>query len=57
MGLSKCLCGRLTDFGTLCVFCSRDKLLDKADDQEVTQSYTSENEQEEDCLDFEESKS
>lgn len=55
MGLNKCLCGRLTDFGTLCVFCSRDKLLDKADD--ATQTYTSENEQEEDYRDYEDSES
>ena len=37
MGLTKCVCGRNTDFGNLCVFCSRDKLLDKAD--ESTTSY------------------
>lgn len=54
MGLNKCLCGRLTDFGTLCVFCSRDKLLDKADDQSTTDD-TSEHEPQLDCPDFEES--
>jgi len=32
MGLTKCVCGRNTDFGNMCVFCSRDKLLDKADE-------------------------
>ena len=45
MGLAKCVCGRNTDFGTLCVFCSRDKLLDRVDDS--TPPYTSENEPEE----------
>lgn len=38
MGITKCVCGRNTDFGNLCVFCSRDKLLDKAD--ESTPPYT-----------------
>lgn len=33
MGLAKCVCGRNTDFGTLCVFCSRDRLLDKAEEE------------------------
>jgi hypothetical protein len=50
MGLNKCLCGRLTGFGTLCVFCSRDKLLDRADDQAMPDD-TCEHEQEEDCHD------
>jgi hypothetical protein len=45
MGLTKCVCGRNTDFGNLCVFCSRDKLLDKAD--ESTQPCTSDHEPEE----------
>lgn len=34
--MTKCICGRNTDFGTLCVFCSRDKLLDKADEGQPT---------------------
>jgi len=37
MGIAKCVCGRNTDFGILCVFCSRDKLLDRSyDDEEAT---------------------
>ena len=36
MALAKCLCGRHTDFGTLCVFCARDKILDKADESSPT---------------------
>lgn len=46
MGLAKCLCGRHTDYGTLCVFCARDKLLDKVD--ESTPPCTSESEPQED---------
>ena len=38
MAITKCVCGRNTDFGTMCVFCARDKLLDKVD--ESTPSYT-----------------
>lgn len=45
MGITKCICGRNTDFGNMCVFCSRDKLLDKAD--ESTPPYTSESEPQE----------
>ena len=37
MGLTKCVCGRHTDFGNLCVFCYRDKLLDKADESSHTE--------------------
>lgn len=41
MTLSKCQCGRSTDFGTLCVFCARDQLL-KDVDEDTTEAYTSE---------------
>lgn len=43
MGIAKCVCGRNTDFGTLCVFCSRDKLLDRDyNEDEATIPCTSE---------------
>lgn len=32
MPVNKCACGRSTDFGNLCVWCTKDKILDKVDD-------------------------
>jgi len=49
MGITKCQCGRQTDFGTLCVFCSRDRLLDRPYDEEATQPCTSDEELEEEA--------
>lgn len=32
MAITKCVCGRNTDFGTLCVWCSRERYLDKSEE-------------------------